>query len=65
MDRGAWQVTVHGVAKSWPQLSTQAWGEKERASGGKKGRGKLAEGKGRGKVDRRGRRNRTGSAHVV
>ena len=21
MDRGAWQVTVHGVAKSWTQLS--------------------------------------------
>ena len=20
-DRGAWQATVHGVAKSWPQLS--------------------------------------------
>ena len=23
MDRGAWQVTVHGVAKSWTQLSTR------------------------------------------
>ena len=23
MDRGAWQVTVHGVAKSWTQLSIQ------------------------------------------
>ena len=22
MDRGTWQATVHGVAKSWPQLST-------------------------------------------
>ena len=22
MDRGAWQDTVHGVAKSWTQLST-------------------------------------------
>ena len=22
MDRGAWQATVHGVAKSWTQLST-------------------------------------------
>ena len=22
MDRGAWQVTVHGVAKSWTLLST-------------------------------------------
>ena len=22
MDRGAWQATVHGVAKSWIQLST-------------------------------------------
>ena len=21
MDRGAWQTTVHGVAKSWTQLS--------------------------------------------
>ena len=21
MDRGAWWATVHGVAKSWPQLS--------------------------------------------
>ena len=21
MDRGAWQVTVHGIAKSWTQLS--------------------------------------------
>ena len=21
-DRGAWQTTVHGVAKSWPLLST-------------------------------------------
>ena len=21
MDRGAWQATVHGVAKSWTQLS--------------------------------------------
>ena len=21
MDRGAWQFTVHGVAKSWPPLS--------------------------------------------
>ena len=21
MDRGAWQLTVHGVAKSWPPLS--------------------------------------------
>ena len=24
MDRGAWQATVHGVAKSWTQLSDQA-----------------------------------------
>ena len=24
MDRGAWWVTFHGVAKSWPQLSTSA-----------------------------------------
>ena len=24
MDRGAWQATVHGVAKSWKLLSTQA-----------------------------------------
>ena len=23
MDRGAWQATVHGVAKSWTQLSDQ------------------------------------------
>ena len=23
MDRGAWQATVHGVAKSWTQLSTK------------------------------------------
>ena len=23
MDRGAWRATVHGVAKSWTQLSTQ------------------------------------------
>ena len=23
MDRGAWQATVHGTAKSWTQLSTQ------------------------------------------
>ena len=23
MNRGAWQVTVHGVAKSWTWLSTQ------------------------------------------
>ena len=23
MDRGAWWATVHGVAKSWTQLSTQ------------------------------------------
>ena len=23
MDRGAWQVTVHGVAESWAQLSTR------------------------------------------
>ena len=22
MDRGAWQATVHGVAKSWTRLST-------------------------------------------
>ena len=22
MDRGAWQATVHGVTKNWPQLST-------------------------------------------
>ena len=22
MDRGAWPATVHGVAKSWTQLST-------------------------------------------
>ena len=22
MDRGAWQAAVHGVAKSWTQLST-------------------------------------------
>ena len=22
MDRGAWQATVHGVSKSWRQLST-------------------------------------------
>ena len=24
MDRGAWQVTVHGVAKSWTRLSDYA-----------------------------------------
>ena len=24
-DRGAWQATVHGVAKSQPQLSTSAY----------------------------------------
>ena len=24
MDRGAWQATVHGVAKSWTQLSGYA-----------------------------------------
>ena len=24
MDRGAWQATVHGVAKSWTRLSTHA-----------------------------------------
>ena len=24
MDRGAWRATVHGVAKSWTQLSTHA-----------------------------------------
>ena len=24
MDRGAWQVTVHGTAKSWTLLSTLA-----------------------------------------
>ena len=24
MDRGAWQATVHRVAKSWTQLSTHA-----------------------------------------
>ena len=23
MDRGAWQATVHGVAKSWTQLTDQ------------------------------------------
>ena len=23
MDRGTWQATVHGVPKSWTQLSTQ------------------------------------------
>ena len=23
MDRGAWQATVHGVAKSWTQLKTE------------------------------------------
>ena len=23
MDRGAWQATVHGVTKSWTQLSTK------------------------------------------
>ena len=23
MDRGAWRATVHGVAKSWTQLSSQ------------------------------------------
>ena len=25
MDRVAWQATVHGVTKSWPQLSTHAF----------------------------------------
>ena len=25
MDRGAWQATVQGVAKSWMQLSDTAW----------------------------------------
>ena len=25
MDRGAWQATVHGVAKSWTQMSNQHW----------------------------------------
>ena len=25
MDRGAWQATVHGVAKSWPWLNNWAW----------------------------------------
>ena len=24
MDRGAWQATAHGVAKSWTQLSDEA-----------------------------------------
>ena len=24
MDRGAWQATVHGVAKSWTQLTNKA-----------------------------------------
>ena len=25
MDRGAWQATVHGVAKSWTQLSIRTY----------------------------------------
>ena len=25
MDRGTWQATVHGVTKSWTQLSNWAW----------------------------------------
>ena len=25
MDRGTWQATVNGVAKSWPQLSISAY----------------------------------------
>ena len=25
MDRGAWQAKVHGVAKSWTQLSDTAY----------------------------------------
>ena len=25
MDRGAWQATLHGVAKSWMQLSTHGF----------------------------------------
>ena len=39
MDRGAWQAAVHGVAKSWTQLSTKThevlrgiWSTKTRAS---------------------------------
>ena len=30
MDRGAWQATIHGVTKSWTQLSIYV--EKERAT---------------------------------
>ena len=29
MDRGAWWVTVHGVAKSWMRLSTHAHGRNQ------------------------------------
>ena len=30
MDRGAWQATVHEVAKNWTQLSTNAYGERNK-----------------------------------
>ena len=29
IDRGSWQATVHGVAKSWTQLSTDVQGSSE------------------------------------
>ena len=32
MDRGAWWVTVHGVAKTWTQLSTQTLKERPRST---------------------------------
>ena len=31
MDRGAWWATVHGVAKSWTQLSDQAFARTEKS----------------------------------
>ena len=33
MDRGAWQTTVHGIAKSWTQLS-RGKGKARRCQGG-------------------------------
>ena len=37
MDRGAWWATVHGVAKSWTQLSSKTQEQAQYASEGKKG----------------------------
>ena len=33
MDRGAWRATVHGVAKSWTQLSTAQQQDESQGTG--------------------------------